>query len=158
MTGSASHRKRLGFTMIEVLTVLMATSVVVRIGVPSYQEVALKAEAVQVAADLNVVRAAVNEFQSEHHRWPEDFGPGLVPPELAPFLDGLTFNRGRYQLDWQNWVLPDGLPNRPGARAILAVSVVTEDRALGAAVRDLLGTAGSHFTLGDSYTFVLDID
>jgi prepilin-type N-terminal cleavage/methylation domain-containing protein len=148
----------MGFTMIEVLTVLMVMSVVVRIGVPRYQEVAIKAEAVQIAADLNVVRTAVSEFQSEFNRWPEDFGPGLVPPELAPFLDGLTFNRGRYRLDWQNWALPDGLPNRPGARAILAVSVVTEDRALGAALEDLLGSAGNHFILGDTYTFILDID
>jgi len=158
MTATASPRKRHGFTMIEVLTVLMVMSVVVRIGVPQYQGVAIKAEAVQIAADLHVVQTAVNEFQAEHNHWPEDFGPGLVPPELAPYLGGFRFNRGRYQLDWQNWTLPDGLPNRPNTRAILAVSVVTEDRALGAALKEMLGTNIHSFTIGDTYTFILDTD
>ena len=144
--------------MIEVLTVLMVMSVVVRIGVPEYQGVVIKAEAVQVVADINVVRAALNEYQAEYHLWPEDFGPGRVPPALAPYLDGLTFNRDRYQLDWQNWSLPAGLPGNPGARAVLAVSVLTEDRALGAALEELLGSTANHFSLGDTYTFIIQTD
>ena len=158
MTRSPAARKRWGFTMIEVLTVLMVMSVMVRIGVPSYRGVALKAEAVQIAADIHVVRAAVNEFQSDHNRWPADYGPGLVPPELAPYLDGLSFNRGRYRLDWQHWALPKGLPGRTDVRAILAVSVVTTDRALGAALEEMMGSAVKHLTLGDTYTFILDTE
>ena len=146
----------LGFTMIEVLTALMVMSVVVRIGIPGYQGVTLKAHAVQVVADIQELRTAVNEYQADHLGWPEDVGPGLVPIDLAPYLDGLTFKRRLYQLDWQNWRLPSGLPGRPGARAILAVSVVTEDRALGVALEDLLGTTTNHFSVGDTYTFVLD--
>jgi prepilin-type N-terminal cleavage/methylation domain-containing protein len=158
MMATTSPRKKLGFTMIEVLTALMIMSVVTRLGLPGYQGVVLKAEAIQVVADFNVVRQAVAEYQADHNSWPGDFGPGLVPPELAPYLNGLPFNRGRYKLDWQNWALPNGLPNQPGARAILAVSVVTNDRALGAALEDLLGSNRNHFSLGDTYTFIIETD
>lgn len=152
---SPAHKTQ-GFTMIEALTTLMALSVVVRIGIPGYQEMRLKAHAAQVVADIQVLRAAVNEYQADHLAWPEDVGPGLVPIDLAPYLDGLSFKRRLYQLDWQNWKLPSGLPGRPGARAILAVSVETEDRALGVALGELLGTTTNHFSVGDTYTFVLD--
>jgi prepilin-type N-terminal cleavage/methylation domain-containing protein len=150
-------RKKLGFTMIEVLTALMVMSVVVRIGIPNYQEVRLRAEAAQVAGDFNVVRQAVFEYLAENHSWPPEFGTGQVPPGLTPHLpEGFTFQRGRYQLDWEHLMLPSGLPSHPDARAILGVSIVTEDRALGAALEEILGSTSTHFSLGGSYTFVLE--
>ncbi len=158
MKAPDSLRRRLGFTMIEVMTALMVMSVVVRVGIPGYQGVVRRAEAVQVAADFNLVRQSVAEYQADFNSWPPDYALGVVPPELAPYLDGLVFNRGRYRLDWQNWALPDGLPGRPGARSVLALSVETEDRALGEALVQLLGSNASHFLLGNTYTFVLEVD
>ena len=156
MTPTAAPRKKLGFTMIEVLTVLMVMSAVVRMGIPGFQEIRLKAEAVQVVADFHLVRQAVFEYQVENHGWPQDFGPGQVPPELAPYLDGFSFNRGRYQLDWENWVLPSGLPSNPDARIILGITIVTQDRALGSALEELLGSTSAHFSLAGNYTFILE--
>lgn len=153
---TAALRKKLGFTMIEVLTVLMVMSAVVRIGIPNYQEIRLKAEAIQVVADFHVVRQAVFEYQAENNGWPQDFGPGLVPPELADYLEGFSFNRGRYQLDWENWALPSGLPSNPDARTILGITIVTQDRALGAALQELLGSTSAHFSLAGNYTFILE--
>ena len=153
----ASLRKKLGFTMVEVLTTLMVISVVVRIGIPNYQEVRLKAEAARVAGDFNVVRAAAFDYLTEHNGWPRDFGTGQIPPELVPHLpEGFSFHRGLYELDWENWVLPSGLPSNPDARAILGVSIVTQDRALGAALEALLGSNSNSFSLAGSYTFILE--
>lgn len=146
-----------GFTIVEALTALMVLSVLARLSLPIYQELRLKTQTAQVAADIEAVRTAVSEYQSDHPFWPRDRGPGIVPPELAPYLEGLSFNRGPYRLDWQNWALPDGLPDRPAARAVLAVSVVTENRALGLALQELLGASASHFAIGNSYTFILDV-
>ncbi len=149
--------ERAGFTMIEVLTVLMITSVVVRIGIPNYQGVLSRTEAVRAAGDLRVVQEALEAFRSDHQDWPRDSGPGQVPPELVPHLqDGFSFNRGRYRLDFQSWEIPDGLPSRPGARALLGLSIITEDPLLGAALEEILGTEFPHFTLAGNYTFVLD--
>jgi hypothetical protein len=77
---------------------------------------------------------------------------------LVPYLDGLTFHRRGYTLDWQSWAIPDGLPGQPGARGVLALSVETQDRALGAAVEDLLGSNANHFMIGNTYTFILEVD
>ncbi len=149
--------RRHGFTMIEVLTVLMIMSVVVRIGIPNYQEVRLRAEAARVVGDFEVVRVAVFNYNADHHTWPRDFGPGVVPPELRPYLpEGFTFDRGLYELDWENWILPDGLPKHPETKVLLGISVTTPDPALGHAVEDLLGTSMAHYTLGDNYTFVIE--
>jgi prepilin-type N-terminal cleavage/methylation domain-containing protein len=157
MTPMASLRKKLGFTMVEVLTTLMVISVVVRLGIPNYHEVRLKAEAVKVLGDFNVVRQAANVYMTEHNDWPQDLGAGQVPPELTAYLPpGFSFGRGRYQLDWEHWVIPSGLPGNPDLRAILGLSIVTEDRALGAALDGLLGSGRANFSLGPSYTFILE--
>jgi len=149
---------RRGFTLIDVLTALMLISVFVRIGIPVYRSVVLRAETGRVGSDFEVVKEAVTEYHAEHGEWPEESGPGLVPPGLAPYLDGLPFIRGRYRLDWQHWQLPSGLPGVTAVRAALALSVITEDRALGAALLEALGSSGAHFALGDSYTFILVLD
>ena len=152
-----SLRKKLGFTMVELLTTLMVISVVVRLGIPNYHEVRLKAEAVQVAGDFNVVRHAAFEYMTDHNGWPQDFGAGQVPPELTSYLPpGFSFQRNRYQLDWENWAIPSGLPSHPELRAILGLSIVTEDRALGAALEGLLGSGRANFSLGPSYTFIVE--
>ena len=157
MMPTASLRKKLGFTMVELMTTLMVISVVVRMGIPSYREIRLKAEAVQVAGDFNVVRQAAFEYMTEHNDWPQDFGAGQVPPELTDYLPpGFSFNRSRYQLDWEHWAIPSGLPSQPDLRAILGLSIVTEDRALGAALEGLLGSSRANFSLGSSYTFIVE--
>ena len=103
------------------------------------------------------MRQADYEYLAEHRGWPGEYGAGYVPPELGPYLpEGFSFNRGRYQLDWEHWILPSGLPSSPDTRAILGVSILTEDSALGAALEDLIGSAFSHFSLAGSYTFVLE--
>ncbi len=157
MTPDTSLRARMGFTLIEVLTALMVMSVVVRLGIPNYQEVRTRAEAASAAGDFHVVRQAVMAYQADNNAWPPDLGPGQTPPELADYLPAeFSFNRGLYRLDWENWSLPSGLPSHPQVRSVLAVSVVTENRALGAALADLLGSSTPHFSLTGNYTFVLN--
>ena len=157
MTGRRSLREALGFTMVEVLTALMVMSVVVRIGIPNYQEILLKAEATRALADFELVRLAAFEFQADNHTWPQDAAAGQVPPGLEPYLpEGYSFHRGLYDLDWESWVLPSGLPAHADARGLVGVSVVTEDQRLGAALETLVGSNASHFSLGDTYTFLVD--
>ena len=69
--------------------------------------------------------------------------------------DGFSFSGEGYVLDWEAWRVPDGLPDQPNASEVLAVSVITGERALGQAVIDLLGGPLSHYVLDDRYTFVV---
>ena len=80
-----------------------------------------------------------------------------MPPGLDEFLpENFNFNRAGYRLDWENWMLPNGLPQDPQSGVLLGISVVTDDKELGAAVVDLLGGAMAHYSLGSSYTFVVE--
>ena len=157
MHRSLDDEERRGFTMVEVLTVAVVMGTLVRIALPNFHEVLLKARAAEVLGDFDVVRVAVLNYHADRLRWPDDAYTGQIPAGLEPYLpEGFTFFRQGYDLDWENWVLPLGLPQAPGAQALLAISVVTDDRELGQAMVDLLGGAMAHYTLGESYTFVVE--
>ena len=152
-SGDARH----GFTMVEVLTVAVVVSTLVRMSIPSFHEVLLKARAAEVAGDVEVVRVALASYHADRHGWPADGYTGLIPSGLEPYLpEGFSFVRAGYQLDFESWLLPTGIPPNPGLRGLVGVSVVTEDRALGQAVLDLLGGAMAGYALGDAYTFVIE--
>ncbi len=143
--------------MVEALTVMMVTSVLVRIAVPNYQDLRLRVRAASVVGDFEVVKLAVFTYNAENLVWPEDVGPGEVPDGLAPYLPGsYDFDRGAYLLDYENWTLPGGLPKHPNTKLLLGISINTSDVALGQAVVELLGSAWAHYSLGETYTFVIE--
>lgn len=153
----SEEEERHGFTMVEVLTVVVVMGTLVRMAVPSFHDVMLRARAAEVIGDFETVRVAVLSYNADHLQWPPDGYTGQVPPGLAEYLpDNFSFQGLGYRLDWENWVLPGGLPQDPEARGILAVSVVTEDRELGEALGDILGGGMAHYALGDAYTFVIE--
>lgn len=146
-----------GFTMVELLTVAVVMSTLVRMALPNFHDVLLKARAAEVVGDFEVVRVAVLNYHADHLQWPKDGYTGQVPAGLDAYLpEGFRFDRPGYRLDWENWMLPDGLPSDPGSGVLLGISVVTEDMALGQAVLDLLGGGMTAYSLGDAYTFVVE--
>ncbi len=143
--------------MIEVITVAVVMGTLVRIALPSFHDVLLKARAAEVVGEFETVRVAVLNYQAEHLRWPEDAYVGQIPSGLAEFLpENFDFRGAGYRLDWENWVLPSGLPQYPETGVLLGISIVTEDAELGYAVVDFLGGTLAHYSLGTSYTFVVE--
>ena len=67
--------------------------------------------------------------------------------------EGFSFDRARYQLDWENWVLPQGLPGDPTVRGLIGISITTSDRSLGLALMDVI-PVNAKFALGETYTFI----
>jgi hypothetical protein len=143
--------------MVEVATVAVVMGTLVRMALPNFHDVLLKARAAEVAGDFEAVRLAVASYQSDHFQWPADAHTGQIPPGLEAYLpEGYRFDRAGYRIDWENWLLPNGLPSNPEAGVLLGISIVTEDRELGQAVIDLLGGGMANYTLGDKYTFVVE--
>ena len=143
--------------MIEVVTVAVVMGTLVRIALPNFHEVLLTARAAEVVGHFETVRVAVLNYHAEHLEWPGDAYVGQIPDGLAEFLpDNYSFNRAGYRLDWENWVLPSGLPAHPETGVLVGISVSTEDSELGYAVVDLLGGTMAYYTLGTNYTFVLE--
>ena len=80
-----------------------------------------------------------------------------MPPGLRHQLPpGFSFDRNRYQLDWENWILPQGIPGDPAVRGLVGISVTTSDRALGLALMDII-PVNAKFALGETYTFIFAV-
>ena len=150
----AGMKKPHGSTIMEAITVLLLVSIITRIAIPQMQEILTRARATEVRATFSVVAGAANRLSLENLPWPPDADAGVVPPELRRQLpEGFSFERDRYQLDWENWVLPEGMPGDPTVRGLIGISITTSDRSLGLALLDLI-PVNAKFALGETYTFI----
>ena len=155
--GRAVTRAHDGFTLLEVLTVAVAIGTLARMAVPNVHDVVLKARAAEVAADFETVRVAALQYRADVGEWPADAYEGQVPPGLLSYLpDNFGFFRAGYNLDWENWDLPGGLPGDPTLNGLLGITVSTTDVELGEAVLGLLGNARPHYVLGTNHTFIVE--
>jgi len=154
-TGSPTRAsKERGSTLLEVITVMLLVSILTRIAIPQMQDILTRARATEIRASFGVVEEAATRLSVENQPWPEDAAAGVVPPELLDALpDGFSFDRDRYQLDWENWALPQGMPGDPSVRGLIGISVTTPDRSLGLALLDVI-PLNAKFTLGETYTFI----
>ena len=149
-------RRRGGFTLVELLVVAAIVGILAGLAIPNMRTILLRARATELAGDMEVVRVATQSYNGSHHQWPAETGAGTVPPELVDFLpENYSFNRDGYDLDYENWSLPGGLPGDPDTHTLIGVSVVVTDEQLGNALVELLGRS-IVFTVGNVHTVVID--
>lgn len=148
---------RPGFSLIELMIVVLVVGIVASIGLPHYQQVLLKARAAEVVGQMDVIKVAAYNYFLDNAGWPADVNRGETPPELASLLpNDFSFDQGEYMLDWDNWTLPDGTPSNPDTGVQVGISLVTTDEDLGNAFLDLLGAGVSKLSIGDHYTLILE--
>ena len=148
--------RRGGFTLIELLVSVAIVGILAGLAIPNMRTVLLRARATQLAGDMEVVRVATNSYQANHHTWPAEASAGDVPPELVEYLpSGYSFVRNGYELDFENWTMPSGLPGDPNTHTLIGVSVVVTDESLGNALMELLGNS-IIFSVGNTHTVVID--
>lgn len=153
---AGSDAKRGGFTLVELLVVAAIIGILAGLAIPNMRTILLRARATELAGDMEVVRVATQSYNGENHTWPGEASQGAVPPELVPYLpEGYSFSRDGYDLDYENWSLPGGLPGDPGTHTLIGVSVVVADPLLGNALVELLGKA-IIFSVGGTHTVVID--
>ena len=71
---------RKGVTLIELLVVVLIVSILAAIAQPRLSGVIVKARAADAISDMQVIRLAVYNYQTDQQAWPSDVGPGIVPP------------------------------------------------------------------------------
>lgn len=145
-----------GFSLIELLIVMAVVGILAGLALPNLRTVLVRARAAELAGDVDVVRVATLSYNAERHNWPSESSVGNIPADLAPYLpEGFTFARDGYQLDFENWSIPGGLPGDPGTQRLIGVSVVVPDEDLGNALRELLGNA-IVVSVGGTHTVLID--
>ena len=145
-----------GFSLIELLMAVSIIGIIAGLAIPNMRQMVFRARATEVAADLEVVRVATVNYNGNVFQWPPEAGPGAIPPQLEGYLpEGFSFQGNGYELDFENWPLPGGLPGDPSTRQLIGITVTAAEDQLSNAIAELLG-GSIVFTVGNAHTVVID--
>ncbi len=139
-------RDRKGVTMIELLVVMLILSIIAALAQPRLSGVIVKARAADAISDMQVVRLAVYNYQTDQQSWPSDVNRGIVPPGLDVYLpENFDLVKDAYTLDFDNW---------GGTPFMIGVTLITGDSILGRTALEML--ASPKWNSGDKYTWVIE--
>ena len=154
--GRRIDSRRGGFSLVELLMAVSIVGILAGLAIPNIRTVQYRARAAEVAGDLEVVKLATVSYNGDVHMWPADATSGTVPTELNGYLpDGFSFNGNGYELKFENYALPSGLPGDPATRQLIAVSVTASSPELSNAIMELLG-GSIVFSVGTTHTVLID--
>ena len=147
--------RRGGFTLIELMIAASIVGILAGLALPNLQMMILRARAADAAADMEVVRVAVLNYQADLLTWPAEAALGQIPTGLDTYLpEGFTFSGEGFELDFESWSLPGGLPGDPNTTTLIGVSVNAEHPFIDA-IREFLGDAVV-FYVSHTATIVID--
>ncbi len=139
-------KDRKGVTLIELLVVVLIVSVLAAIARPQLLQAIVKARAADAISELQVVRVALYNYQSDNQAWPSEAGSGIVPPGLEGYLPvGFDLVKEDYTLDFDNW---------GGTPFVIGITLITSDSLLGRTTLEMM--ASPKWNTGDKYTWVIE--
>ncbi len=141
-----TSRDRRGMTLVELLMVVLIVSILAAIAQPQLVHLIVKARAADAISDMQVVRLAVYNYQSDQQAWPSDVAVGIVPPGLDVYLpESFDLVKEDYTLDYDNW---------GGTPFMIGVTLITSDSILGRTALEML--ASPKWNSGDKYSWVIE--
>ena len=139
-------KDRKGVTLVEILIVMLIVSILAAVAQPRLSGVIVKAKAADAISDMQVVRVAAYNYQTDQQAWPAEANGGIVPPGLDQYLPGgFDLVNDDYTLDYDYW---------GGSPFIVGVTLITSDSTLGRTALEML--ASPKWNSGDKYTWVIE--
>jgi prepilin-type N-terminal cleavage/methylation domain-containing protein len=148
-----SRRDRRGFTFVELLVVFLVIAILAGMMVMRYIELKHRALAAQATSDMENVRLAAFTKFYDTGSWPSAPGPGVVPPELVPYLGaGFNFSKPEYKLEFENFVPPGG---GTSATYQIAIRFSSSNQALVNTMLQVVGDRSPYVVLGNDVAVIL---
>ncbi len=131
----ARDARRGGFTLIEVMMVAAIVSLLAALAQPAYQRVLLKARAAEAVSNLNAIKVAIQNYESDFYSYPPDVDRGQIPDGLADYLpEAFSFTFDGYVLDYDNYI-PSG-----DDMFDIGLTVIPDNDDMGRAMVQLIGS------------------
>ncbi len=110
----ASKIGRRGFTLVELLIVMVMLGILAGLALPSLQSAVWKARSAEVVSDIHTITVAYHEFLADGGGRINNAAWGRVPPALLPYLpDGFSFTDPFVDYRWTR-VAPNASPWESG--------------------------------------------
>ncbi len=147
------HPNRRGFTVIELLTVLIVMAVLASIMVLRFIDLKHRAISTKATTEMDMVRKAGYARFYDTGAWPAGSGAGTMPADLMPYLpNGFTFVRPEYTLEWENFAPPGG---GPSASYQVAVRLTSSNARLMQTLAQNMGNRSPYIMLGNELVVIV---
>ncbi len=144
---------RRGFTFIELLVVFLVIAILAGIAVMRYVELKHRALSAQATSDMENIRLSAYTKYYDTGVWPSPPGPGVMPPELSPYLGaGFQFQRPEYTLEFENYTPPGG---GTSATYQVGVRLTTTNQQLMSTLIQTVGNRSPYLVIGNDLVVVL---
>lgn len=94
MPGCHCRARRRGFTLIEILIVVVILGVLASIVIASFTTSADDARRGAFADSTRTLAIAIERYRLDTGAWPEDASSGVLPSGFAPYVAEVAFERG----------------------------------------------------------------
>lgn len=93
MTNTLPQYRTNGFTLIELVIVILILGILAGIAAPRFFEVTAESEAATALTNVRIIFDAAEMFTAEHGRLPADAPPGGMPPDFVGYLPARLFTQ-----------------------------------------------------------------